>query len=303
MQKNSRLSLTIEIFKKITLFVFSLFLFSCTSPEKRVKKIISRLNEGEIALASKYIHPDDYSKLYIFNKRFIENDNTFYIELLSTTPLSPDNEENLIVKYKITSRSEYLNQYFKSLNKFNDGVVTDTVYERSFKGEQVSSFNFGFEDSILYKTNFKLASINTSKINLRERASLNSAVLHQLNQGDEIVIDATFEKNNFRKGVYFKNNGDFSITYFSSKLSSADEINFFNLGWVDSLGILFLFLLAIAVAIIIYPLLLVSLLRTGAEGAGYFAIIILIIFAITVFSTYQIIEKAIFEIFLINLPY
>jgi hypothetical protein len=74
----------IKTFKKITFIVISLLIFSCTSPERRIKKNISRLNEGEIASTSKYIHPDDYSKLYIFNKRFIENDNSFFIELLST---------------------------------------------------------------------------------------------------------------------------------------------------------------------------------------------------------------------------
>ena len=293
----------IETFKKITFIVIPLFIFSCTSPERRVKKIISRLNEGEIASASKYIHPDDYSKLYIFNKRFIQNDNSFFIELLSTDPLSSDNDDDLIVKYKISSNNEYLNQYFEKLKKLNSGIVIDTVYARNFKGEQLSSFNFGFEDPNFANSEFKLSSINSKIINLRKGPGKNYTVLKQITQNDEIIIDANFEKNNWRKGLYFESDGQFQTTYFSSKLSSVGEISFFSLGWVDNLGILFLFLLAIVVALIVYPLLLVSLVRQGAEGAGSFAIIILIIFAVTVYFTYQIVEKATFELFLINLPY
>ena len=280
-----------------------LFILSCTSPERRVKKIISRLNEGEIALASKYVHPDDYSKLYIFNKRFIENDNSFFIELLSISPLSEDNTDDLIVKYKITSNNDYLSLYFQKLKKYSNGIVTDTIYAKNFKGDQVASFNFGFEDSNFENSEFKLSNINSKIINLRNGPGKNYTVLKQISQNDEIIIDANFEKNNWRKGIYFESDGQFKTIYFSSKLSSVSEISFFSLGWVDNLGILFLFLLAIIVAIIVYPLLLVSLVRTGAEGAGTFAIIILIIFAVTVFCTYQIVEKAIFELFLINLPY
>ncbi|MGV1011656.1 MAG: SH3 domain-containing protein [Flavobacterium sp.] len=288
---------------KIILLFICFSIYSCTTPEKRVKKIISRLNEGEITSASKYIYPKDHAKLYVFNKRFIENDNSFYIELLETKALSSSNDSDLIIKYKISSSNSYLNSYFEKQKKLVDGVVIDTVFEREFKGDKYSSFDFGFENPSLENCNLMLANINSKKINLRKGPSENYSVIKQINQNDEIIIDGDFENNKWRKGIYFDNNSNLNIAYFSSKLSSVSDISFFSLGWIDNLGILFLSLLAIVVAIIIYPLLVVSLFRTGANGAGTFAIILLIILIITVYFTYQIIENAIFELLLINLPY
>lgn len=299
----SSLGLNKNKLKKFTLFVIPFFILSCNSPEKRVKKIISRLNEGEIASASKHIYPVDHAKLYVFSKRFIENDNSFYIELIETKALSSSNDTDLIVKYKISSSNSYLNSYFEKQKKLVDGVVIDTVFEKEFKGEKYSSFDFGFENSSLENCNLRLANINSKKINLREGPSENYSVIKQINQNDEIIIDGNFENKNWRKGIYFDNNSELTIAYFSSKLSSVSDISFFSLGWINNLGVLFLSILAIIVAIIIYPLLIVSLVRTGANGAGTFAIILLIILIITVYFTYQIIENAMFELLLINLPY
>jgi hypothetical protein len=46
-----------------------------------------------------------------------------------------------------------------------------------------------------------------------------------------------------------------------------------------------------------------ALFRAGGEGAGIFALILFGVLIIAVYFTYQIIETAVFELFLINLPF
>jgi hypothetical protein len=53
----------------------------------------------------------------------------------------------------------------------------------------------------------------------------------------------------------------------------------------------------------VYPLLFSALFRAGGEGAGKFALILFIVLLVAVYFTYQILETAFFEIFMINLPF
>ncbi len=69
------------------------------------------------------------------------------------------------------------------------------------------------------------------------------------------------------------------------------------------MGVLILTVIAIIVLFVVYPLLFSALFRAGGEGAGTFALILFFVLLIAVYFTYQIIEMAIFELFIINLPY
>lgn len=91
--------------------------------------------------------------------------------------------------------------------------------------------------------------------------------------------------------------------YFSSKLSDRKEISFFTLDWADSMGIIVISILGIIVLFVIYPLLFGALFRMGGEGAGVFAIILFVVLLVVVYFTYQIIETAFFELFIVNLPF
>jgi hypothetical protein len=46
-----------------------------------------------------------------------------------------------------------------------------------------------------------------------------------------------------------------------------------------------------------------ALFRAGGEGAVTFALLLFVVLIIAVYFTYQIIETAVFEIFMINLPF
>jgi hypothetical protein len=69
------------------------------------------------------------------------------------------------------------------------------------------------------------------------------------------------------------------------------------------MGVVVISLLGLVVLFVVYPLLFAALFRAGGEGAGTFALILFVVLLIAVYFTYQIIETAVFEIFLINLPF
>ena len=107
-----------------------------------------------------------------------------------------------------------------------------------------------------------------------------------------IIITFYFEKNNSIKEVYF-----------SSQLTDSNEISFFTLNWADSLGIVVISILGLLVLFVVYPMLFSALFRAGGEGAGTFALILFVVLLVAVYFTYQIIETAFFELFIINLPF
>jgi hypothetical protein len=57
------------------------------------------------------------------------------------------------------------------------------------------------------------------------------------------------------------------------------------------------------VLFVVYPLLFGALFRMGGAGAGVFGLILFVILLVSVYFTYQIIETAFFELFIVNLPF
>jgi hypothetical protein len=69
------------------------------------------------------------------------------------------------------------------------------------------------------------------------------------------------------------------------------------------MGVIVISILGLIVLFVVYPLLFGALFRTGGDGAGVFAIILFVVLLVVVYFTYQIIETAFFELFIINLPF
>jgi hypothetical protein len=69
------------------------------------------------------------------------------------------------------------------------------------------------------------------------------------------------------------------------------------------MGIVVISVLGLIVLFVVYPLLFSALFRAGGEGAGTFALILFVVLLVAVYFTYQIIETAFFELFIINLPF
>ncbi len=284
----------------IYLTLLSIVLVSCDSNERNIKKTFDRLNAGETSSASKYIWPEDHKNLYTFEQRFLSKNGLLSFDIETIEKL---NDESYKVTLNCSNGNEELLTYFKTKGNFLSGTkIIDTIFVKKANGKEYVTFDWDLNEKSI-SDNIKLSSILVEKLNLRSGPGKKFNVISQLENGDELLIDDNYENSNWRKGFYFEENSSIKKVYFSSKLTDRKEISFFTLNWADSMGIIVISILGIIVLFVIYPLLFGALFRMGGEGAGVFAIILFVVLLVVVYFTYQIIETAFFELFIINLPY
>ena len=284
----------------VQLILLSILFISCDSNERNIKKTFNRLNSGETSAASKYIWPKDHKNLYTFNKQFLSKNELLTFDIESIEKL---NDESYKVTLNCSNGNEELLTYFKTKGNFLSGTkIIDTIFVKKANGKEYVTFDWDLNEKSM-SDNIKLSSILVEKINLRSGPGKKYNVISQLEKGDELLIDDNYDNSNWRMGFYFEENSSVKKVYFSSKLTDRKEISFFTLNWSDSLGIVFISILGLIVLFVIYPLLFSALFRAGGEGAGTFALILFVVLLIAVYFTYQIIETAIFELFIVNLPF
>ena len=180
--------------------------------------------------------------------------------------------------------------------------IEDTIFVKNANGKVYVTFDWNLNEKSI-SNNIKLSTILVDKLNLRAGPGINYNVISQLEKSDELLIDDDYNNSNWRKGFYFENNNSIKEVYFSSQLTDRKDISFFTLNWVGSLGILLVSIIGLIVLFVVYPLLFSALFRAGGEGAGTFALILFVVILVAVYFTYQIIETAFFELFMINLPF
>ncbi|TXI63488.1 MAG: SH3 domain-containing protein [Flavobacterium sp.] len=286
--------------KIIYLTLLSIVFISCDSNEINIKKTYLRLNDGEISATSKYIWPEDHKNLYTFEQRFLNKNKLLSFDIETIEKLNAD---SYCVTFNCSNGNEELSQYFKKKGNFvSSNKIVDTFFVKKANGQEYITFDWDLNEKFI-SNNVKLSSILVERLNLRSGPGQKFNVIGQLENGDELLIDDSYENSNWRKGIGFDENGNIKQVYFSSKLTDRKEISFFTLNWEDSLGIVVISLLGILVLFVVYPLLFSALFRAGGDGAGTFAIILFVVLIVAVYFTYQIIETAVFELFMINLPF
>lgn len=284
----------------IYLTLISLALVSCDSNERNIKKTFNRLNAGETSAASKYIWPEDHKNLYTFEQRFLSENELLSFDIETIEKL---NDESYKVTLNCSNGNVELLNYFKNKRNLISGTkIVDTIFVKKANGKEYVTFDWDLNEKSI-SNNIKLSSILVEKLNLRAGPGQKFNVISQLKKGDELLMDDNYENSNWRKGFYFEKNSSIKKVYFSSKLTDRKEISFFTLDWADSMGIIVISILGIIVLFVIYPLLFGALFRMGGEGAGVFALILFVVLLVAVYFTYQIIETAFFELFIINLPF
>ncbi len=277
-----------------------LLLTSCNSNERRVKKFIKRLNAREINSASKYLWPEDHASLYVFNERFLANDEltTFEIKELK----SDENTEVVTATIDLLNAKEGLKSYFKSLGLLNENKLTLTFIPRKTQDADYISVQFPTEDLMLAQ-NLKRSSIQSEALNLRSGPGLGYPVEYVGEQNEDLLIDADYANNGWRKGFIFGEDGQAQTLYFSSKLSDEKNISFFSLGYFGTVSIILLGLFGIIVWFLVYPLVLFGGIFRAASEAPQMALVLFALMVGSMFFTYQLLENMIFELFMINMPY
>ena len=286
--------------KNLQIVLLSILFISCNSNERNIKKTFNRLNSGETSAASKYIWPEDHKNLYTFEQRFLSNNELLYIDIETIEKL---NNESYKVTLNCSNSNEELLSYFKNKrNLLSDIKIVDTFFVKKANGKEYLTFDWDLNEKSI-SNNIKLSSILVEKINLRAGPGKKFNVIGQLEKGEELLMDDNYENSNWRKGFYFEENSSIKEVYFSSQLTDRKEISFFTLNWADSMGVIVISILGLIVLFVVYPLLFGALFRTGGDGAGVFGLILFVVLLVVIYFTYQIIETAIFELFIINLPF
>jgi hypothetical protein len=286
----------------ISILLFSILLQSCNSDERKIKKFLNRLNHREMNQAAEYIWPLDYGKLYVFNQRFLQNNQLMSLDLEDCNPIENDGNKSYIVKIKCNNCSKATLKYFKEIGKYANGFILDTIDIKIAHENEYISFNWGW-DTTLVSENITCSKVLNDELSLRLKPKKKNDIFLTSHVGDEIMVDNEYINPNWKKGFTIDENQNLNIVYFSKELSKFEEIKFFQLSWFDSISIVYVSILAIIVLVIIYPLLFLALARTGASGAFDFAFKLFVLLIIISLVVYQIIERALFEWFIINLPY
>lgn len=259
-----------------------------------VKKFIKRINAREINSASKYLWPEDHPSLYVFNERFLANDKLTTFDIKEVI----ENGSSVTAKIDLLNAKDGLKAYFDSLGLLNGNTLSLTFTTRKTEEADYISIQFPWDDCGL-PAKLKRSSVQTEALNLRSGPGLGYPVQKVVKQNDDLLIDADYVNNDWRKGFAFGANGQVETLYFSSKLSDEEELSFFTLGYFGTASLLILCLVGVLVLIVCIPLLIFGI----ATSVAGFGLLLLALLAGILYFTYQIVESMFFELFMINLPY
>lgn len=285
------------------LFLSLLFflLFSCNNRERMVEKFFKRLNANEVNASSKYVWPEDYNKLYVFNKRFLANSQLTNFEVIESESI--DEKDIVKVRVRLLNAKQELLDYLNSLDVMNskNEIILDFRIRKANDIEYIS-IPFDSDSSIIPIDNLKLSSVKTEQLNLRAGPGINFNVVGSLKKYDEILIDNKFNNRDWRKGFIINENSSVQKVYLSSKFTDLNEISFFTIGFFGKFSLITLLIVGIIVCVIVYPMVLIGCFRQIGQ-APQFALILLGLIIGSLYFTYQLFENFLFEFFLINIPY
>jgi hypothetical protein len=290
-----------KFFNLIIAFGLLITFTSCNGNERQVRKIFKRINAGEINSASKYVWPEDHAKLFVFHKRFLENNPLTTFEFIKSETSEKDGKKQLIADFKVLNGSSKLLAYFDSLKILNKDIIQISFEEKKANETTYLDFPFDWDDTQMPKE-LELGVIKTEQINLRGGADINSPVITTAMENDQLLIDPHFKNEKWRRGYLIAEDKPIQECYFSSKLSETQTISFFTLGYFEKISFLALIIVGIIVWFVMYPILFFGGVF-GTMESPPIALSILALLLGSVYFTYQLIESLIFELFLYNLPY
>ena len=282
------------------LAVVLISLCSCTSfsEGRRLKKFVSRFNAEEYACASTYIYPDDRMQLAFFANEVKDKVSNAFIEIEDY-----DVEDDYVVaKLKWKNANEFLRNYFANIGKpLEEGdVLVDTFNIKETVDGNCFPFDWGSPE--LNTEKLRLASIsseNVDRMNIRAGAGKNARIIGKLEKGDDILIEG--DGNGWSRCFFVNENSQVQNGYIYTANMSVKESAFFTLGIFDSMSLL---VALIVIVVICVPLFFLrgaveAIMQSGCVGMGACVALLLVL----LYVIYQLIEKILFELFIINLPY
>lgn len=285
-------------------FFIVLFLASCSQEQRDLKKFEGRLNAGEYACASVYLYDGDLPSFSFFCNEIRKKNPNLLIRQISCTDGIVDGNSVLFAEFELVNSSKAVRRYFNNIGYelSPDYTFKDTIIIRETNDGKKLSFNWGMKHND--ENSYQLAHItgdNVEKLNIRKSPDVQSLVVGKLNRGDDILIDNTGEDAQWVHGYMVNSNGDIVSGYIQNTQLGKTTSSFFSLGIFDSmtlLGAILVFVL-ICVFFVFGSSLFAMVSSIPVAGIAITIVCILLL----IYSAYQLLEKILFELFLINLPY
>lgn len=304
---------------KIALFMSKLIRFclsimalciltSCQSYSdgRMLKKFLSRFNHGEYASASTYVFPADQMELALFAKQVKPLAPDAMIELEDYEKEGDGDERKILAKLKWTNTTPALKSYFQSIGLPIESNNIQTVRIPIRKTNDGETLSFLWPNPKL--ANEKLSEANIEKKDGKPVKSISiysepSEKAKQIQAFDDPVIVGEESSNGWFKVYEVDKNGELKHAYLKNDPAISTDLSaFLHLGLLDSLGLVVAIIVTVVVIAIVFLLCgpLNSILH-DIPWAGPIIVICLVLAGI--YIIYQMIEKIMFELFIINLPY
>lgn len=288
--------------KRITLLLlFLATLASCSSSNdgRLVKKFLSRINAREYNSASQYIFPNDHPKLAIYQEVLEKNPNTF-LKLIEKNNVTLDNGQKAVaVSLQCINPTPYYKNYMKSLNLMDDNdLIRDTIpIKETLHGDKL-----GFNWAKIDGDNLELANTRDSlTINIHQNASNDSKVLGILGPGERIIINNYPANSEWLRCFRIDENCNLVKGYVARYQMDTGKTSFFSLSIVDTMTLLVSSFLFVVLG---FGFFLIRSVVEAIKQSGCLSWIIAAALVVGWFYVlYQLLEKILFELFIINLPY
>lgn len=277
----------------------SLSLSTCSESgnQRLLRKFIGRLNAREYACAGQYLYPNDKMKFAFFVNEVLEECPNAYVTIIDCK----EEGESLCVTYKFECADSFLRSFFANIGRplNGDDELTDNVKVCSSRDGKCLSFTWGAKELNDSRLQIAYVTGEVEALNIRSGGGTNYSVIGSLNSSQDIIIEKT--KSNWAPCFFLDDKVRLRRGYIYQKNLSVNESAFFSLSIFDSLG---LFVALIFAVVICVPFIFAGSIIQSFKGGGSFGFLLglaLIVGLLYVF--YQLIEKILFELFLINLPY
>lgn len=294
---------------KFISFICLLVIFSSCqsySDGRMLKKFVSRFNAGEYSCSATYVYPGDRMHIAFFAKEVKTLAPNAFIKLIDYKTEGKGDDRKIIATIKWDNTTPALLKYFTSIGHpldSNGNQVVELKVRDTVDGETLS-FVWGIPDVL--SDNLWIASvekkddkpIKTTNIYLEP-----STKAKNLGEMDHDLIVGEESENGWMPVYQVDRSGEITKAYIqNSEGIKLDRTAYFSLGIFDSIGVI---LALVIIIVIIVPLFyLRGVIESIFQGLPIVGPIIIIgLIFLILYVIYQLIEKILFELFIINLPY
>lgn len=292
----------------LLLMVLMGLLQSCQSYSdgRMLKKFISRFNAGEYSCAAAYVYPGDRMNLAFFAKEVKKLAPNAFVKLESYDTEETGEDRYIDATLKWENATPALQTYFRTIGYplNNAGIQKVKLKVRGTNDGETISFVWGIPNVL--SDNLWIASVEEKDgkplkdVNLYDSPSENAKKVGKMEH--DVIVQQEGESK-WLPVYEVDNNGNVKKSYMQkSKDVKVDRSAYFTMGIFDSMSLILALIIIIVIAVPVYYL--GSIAQSVFSANPLLGIVICIALILGVlYVVYQLLEKILFELFIINLPY